>query len=291
MQKITPFLMFNSGAEEAMNFYSSIFENSKMGSSDGSASSAPGGSFEIDDLKFNTYNGGPHFKFSPAISFFHIVENEKDLDQLWSELAKEGSVMMPLDKYDWSEKYGFIQDKFGICWQLSLGKLSDVGQMTTPSFLFVGDQLGNGEEAVKFYTSVFDDSKIDSLKLYGENEPPNKPGTVKHSQFALAGEKFMLMEGAGDHNFSFTEGISLMVSCSDQDEVDYFWDAFTADGEESQCGWVKDKYGVSWQITPTILLELMSDPDREKAGRVMNAMLKMRKINIQDLKDAADQMS
>lgn len=286
MQKITPFLMFESGADEAIAFYSSIFKNSKSISTE--SGKPPGGSFEIGGLRFNTFNGGPHFKFSPAISFFHICENESELDELWGELAKEGSVMMPLDKYEWSDKYGFIQDKFGVCWQVSLGKVSDVGQQTTPSFLFVGDQLGNGEEAVKFYTSVFENSSIDGVLLYGDNEPPNKPGTVKHSQFALDGEKFMLMEGSGEHDFSFTEGISLMIWCKDQDEIDYFWNKFAGEGEESQCGWVKDKYGVSWQITPPILLELISDPDREKAGRVMQAMLKMKKIIIQDLKDAAE---
>lgn len=289
MQKITPFLMFDSGASEAMEFYTSIFKNSKItGTMPGTDGSIVGGSFEIDGLKISTYSAGPYFKFTPAISFFHICEDEKYLDDLWDSIAKEGNVMMPLDKYDWSEKYGFIQDKFGVCWQLSLGQRSDVGQITTPAFLFVGDQLGNGEEAVKFYTSVFENSKIESLKLYGENEPPNKPGTVKHSQFALDGEKFMLMEGSGEHAFAFTEGISLMIACKDQDEVDYYWNAFTADGEESQCGWVKDKFGVSWQITPTILLELISDPDREKASRVTNAMLKMGKIDIQTLKDAAE---
>ncbi len=280
--------MFVSGAEEAMKFYTSIFKNSKitdeMKTPDGAGT---GGTFEIDGLKISTFNGGPYFKFSPAISFFHICDSEKEIDELWNEIAKEGSIMMPLDKYDWSEKYGFIQDKFGVCWQLSLGKISDVGQRTTPSFLFVGDGVGGGEDAVKFYTSVFENSEIDGILLYGDGEPPNKPGTVKHAQFALDGEKFMLMEGGGEHDFSFTEGISLMVAAEDQKEIDYFWNAFTADGEESQCGWLKDKYGVSWQITPPILLELMSDPDREKAGRVMNAMLKMQKIDIQALKDAA----
>lgn len=278
--------MFDSGSAEAIKFYTSIFKNSKIIDSEGKQ---PGGSFEIDGFKFNTYDGGPYFKFNPAISFFHICDDEKELDDLWNAIAKEGSIMMPLDKYEWSEKYGFIQDKYGICWQLSLGKISDVGQRTTPSFLFTGGQLGNGEKAVKFYTSVFDNSEIDGILLYGDNEPPNKPGTVKHSQFALDGEKFMLMEGGGEHDFSFTEGISLMISCKDQKETDYFWNKFTEKGEESQCGWVKDEFGVSWQVTPDILLELVSDPNPEKANRATQAMLKMKKIDIQALKDAVAQ--
>ena len=286
MQKIIPFLMFESGAAEAMRFYTSIFKNSNIIGGDDAAIKPPGGSFEIDGFRINTFDGGPHFKFSPAISFFHICDSEAEIDELWAAIAEEGKVMMPLDKYDWSEKYGFIEDKFGVCWQLSLGKVSDVGQRTTPSLLFVGDHVGSGEEAVKFYASLFDDSKIDGILLYGDDEPPNEPGTVKHSQFALEGEKFMLMEGGGEHKFNFTEAISLMILCEDQAEVDEFWDKFTAEGEESQCGWVKDKFGVSWQVTPKILLELVSDPDPEKADKAVQAMLKMHKIDIQALKDA-----
>lgn len=280
--------MFESGSAEAMKFYTSVFKNSKIVGADDAGATPPGGSFEIDGFRFNTFDGGPHFKFSPAISFFHICDDENEIDELWNAIAEEGTVMMALDKYDWSERYGFIQDKFGVCWQLSLGNVSDVGQRTTPSFLFVGDQLGHGEEAVKLYTSIFDDSSIDGILLYGDNEPPNEPGMVKHSQFALEGEKFMLMEDGGEHKFTFTEGISLMIACDDQAEVDDLWDKFTAEGDESQCGWVKDKFGVSWQITPTVLLELVSDPDRDKANKAIQAMLGMRKIDIQALKDAVE---
>ncbi len=284
MQKITPFLMFESGCADALKFYTSVFKRSKIVG--GGENGPPGGAFEIDGFRINMFDGGPHFKFSPAISFYHICDDTAELDELWNAIAEDGMVMMPLDKYDWSERYGFIQDKFGVCWQLSVGNVSDVGQRTTPCFLFVGELVGRGEDAVKFYTSLFDDSKIDGILLYGDGEPPNRPGTVKHSQFALDGEKFMLMEGGGEHSFTFTEGISLMISCDDQAEVDHFWDKFTADGEESQCGWLKDKFGVSWQVTPKILMELVSDPDREKANKAFQAMLKMSKIDIQTLKDA-----
>lgn len=294
-QKITPCLWFDDNADEAVNFYVSNFQNSKIGKISRYGKEGfelhkkPEGSvmtleFSVGGLKLTALNGGPMFKMNPSISFFYICETEMEIDDIWNEFSKDGMVMLPLDKYEWSEKYGFLQDKFGVSWQFALGKISDVGQKVTPSFLFVGEQLGNGEAAVKFYTSVFEDSEIDGILLYGKNEAPNKPGTVKHAQFGLGGEKFMLMEGAMDHGFAFNEGVSLHVACETQDEIDYFWDALTKDGEESQCGWLKDKFGVSWQIVPTVLVELLSDP--QKAGKVTEAFLKMRKFDIETLKQA-----
>ncbi len=294
-QRVTTCLWFDDQAEEAAEFYSSTLKNSTIGNINYYAKEGfdvhgrPEGSvmtvdFSIDGQKFLGLNGGPAFKKNPSISFFYICETEEEIDEVWEEFAKEGKIMMELGKYDWSEKYGFIEDKYGVSWQLSLGKISEVGQRVTPCFLFVGDQFGKGEEAVNFYTSVFKDSEIDGILQYGDNESPNKPGSVKHAQFSLGGGKFMLMESGLEHGFAFNEGISLSVECEDQEEVNYFWDSFTADGTESQCGWLKDKFGVSWQIVPKILPKLMSDPER--AGRVMEAFMKMKKYDIKKLEAA-----
>lgn len=138
-----------------------------------------------------------------------------------------------------------------------------------------------GKKAVEFYCSIFKDSSIDHAVTM--------PGTdqLLHAGFSLNGQDFMAMDG-GDHaGFTFTEGISLFVWCETQAEVDYYWDALLSDGgEESQCGWLKDQFGVSWQVIPNRLGELMADPDQEKAGRVMQSMLKMKKIIIADLEAA-----
>lgn len=150
----------------------------------------------------------------------------------------------------------------------------------------------NAEEAVNFYTSVFKNSKIIKMSRYpeGMDDPnvKNMAGKVLTAVFELDGREFMAMD-AGPM-FKFTEAISMMVDCVDQEEVDYFWDKLTADGgEESQCGWLKDKYGLSWQITPRALPKLISDPDQAKAGRVMEAMMKMKKIIVKDLEEAYNQ--
>lgn len=294
-QKITPFLWFDGKAEEATKFYTSLFKNSKITSlkhwPDGSPfpkEQVMTATFELEGQQFHAFDAGPMFQVNPSISFFVVCETEEETDAVWQKLAEGSSVMMPLDKYDWSEKYGWVQDRFGISWQISLGKISDVGQKVTPSFLFTGAQHGKAEEAINFYTSLFDDSSITGILKYtaGENQAE---GTVKHAQFSLNGQMFMAMESSG-HSFVFNEAISFFVSCETQEEIDYFWNKLTADeGQESQCGWLKDKFGVSWQIVPPVLPQLLGDRDQVKAGRVMQAMMKMKKLDIKTLKQAAGQ--
>lgn len=295
MKKITPFLWFDNQAEEAANFYATAFANSRIGSVDrydeaaAKASGRPKGSamtvsFQLAGQEFVGLNGGPQFKFNPSISFFVMCETGAELDALWRSLSEGGSTLMELRKYDWSERYGWLSDKYGLSWQISLGKISDVGQKITPSLLFVGRQYGRAEEALKLYTSIFKNSPVDGILHYGTGEESGKEGTVKHAQFSLDGNKFMVMDGGGDHPFRFNEAISFMVHCTTQDEVDYYWTRLTADGgEESMCGWLKDKFGISWQIIPDALHRLLGDPDRAKAGRAMQAMLQMKKIDIKKL--------
>ena len=141
-----------------------------------------------------------------------------------------------------------------------------------------------GEEAATFYTSVFPNSRIVEVTRYG-SAGPRSEGTVMTVSFELDGQTFTALNGGPD--FTFNEAISLEVSCKDQEEVDLFWNTLSEGGEEGPCGWLKDRYGVSWQIIPTALPKLLADPDREKSQRVMQAMLKMKKIEIDDLERAA----
>jgi predicted 3-demethylubiquinone-9 3-methyltransferase (glyoxalase superfamily) len=141
-----------------------------------------------------------------------------------------------------------------------------------------------GEEAARFYTSVFPNSKILEVTRYGSAGPRDE-GTVMTVSFELDGQRFTALNGGPD--FTFSEAISFEVSCESQDEVDRYWSTLSEGGEEGPCGWLKDKFGVSWQIVPKVLVELISDPDQEKAQRVMAAMLKMRKIEIDELERAA----
>lgn len=275
--QLYPCLWFDGNAKAAAEFYCTVFKNSAI-----TVDTPMVVNWEMSGQKFMGLNGGPMFKINPSISFYTVCETENETDEVWQKLAEGGSILMPLNKYDWSEKYGWVQDKFGVSWQVSLGKLSDVGQKFTPSFLFSSRQYGRGEEAVNFYTSVFQSSSVSGILLYkdGENQPA---GNLMHAQFTLNGNVFMAMDEPGDVDFS--EGLSLVVECETQTDIDYYWSKLTADGgQESMCGWLKDKYGLSWQIIPAILSKLMSDP--AKADKVMQVVMKTKKFDIESLMNA-----
>src|SRR4051812_18634781 len=144
----------------------------------------------------------------------------------------------------------------------------------------------NAEEAMNFYISVFKDSKVGKVSRYPKGAPGNMAGQVMTAQFEINGQEFLALNGGP--MFKFTEAVSFVISCENQEEVDYYWNKLTADGgEESMCGWLKDKFGLSWQVTPRILIQLLNHKDKEKAGRVMKAMMTMKKIDIAKLQEAA----
>lgn len=145
---------------------------------------------------------------------------------------------------------------------------------------------GQGEDAAAFYTGIFNNSRITEVARYGE-AGPGKEGTAMTVSFELDGQPFVALNGGPE--FHFTEAISFQVDCATQDEVDHFWSRLSDGGQEGPCGWVKDRFGVSWQVVPRVLPELLQDPDQEKAQRVMRAMLQMGKIEIADLHRAAEQ--
>jgi predicted 3-demethylubiquinone-9 3-methyltransferase (glyoxalase superfamily) len=286
MQKIVPFLWFEDRAEEAIRFYTSIFANSKIIKID-HIPEGPGkgnvvGTFQLEGQEFMALDGGPYFKFSPAISLSVACESREEIDRLWKQLSEGGAVLMPLDAYPFSERFGWLADRFGLSWQLNLVPST---QKIAPSFLFVGEQHGKAEEAMNLYTSVFKDSRITNMIRYGANES-DPEGTVKHATFTLAGQQFMAMESALAHQFTFTGGVSMFVNCATQDEVDTLWEKLSEGGEILQCGWLKDRYGIYWQIIPTVLMKMIYGSEPEKSTRAINAMLQMQKIDIKTLQDA-----
>jgi predicted 3-demethylubiquinone-9 3-methyltransferase (glyoxalase superfamily) len=217
------------------------------------------------------------------MSFYTICETEEEIMTLWEKLMEGGKAMMPLETYDWSEKYGWVADRFGVSWQLTLGKIADLGQKITPALMYTGDQFGRAEEAMKWYTSIFDDSAIVFMYRYDAADTL-QGGKIAHSPFSLLGQKFIAMDSGLSSDFRFTEGMSLVIDCAGQAEIDHYWNRLTDGGEESQCGWLKDRFGLSWQVVPSILSKLMSDPAR--APRVTEAFMKMKKFDIEKLLQA-----
>jgi len=152
--------------------------------------------------------------------------------------------------------------------------------------LFVQNVCGRAEEAINYYTSVFGNSKLLTTFRYSAGEEPDKEGTLAYADFVLEGQIFAAMDSAHEHKFNFNEAISFVVNCESQEELDYFWEKLSKGGDPKaqQCGWLKDKFGVSWQIVPMVLGELLSNTD--KAQKVMSALLKMKKLDIETLKKA-----
>ncbi len=279
MQKISPFFWFNNNAVEAANFYVSIFKNSNI-----EFTSPMLTAFKLNGQSFTALNGGNKFELNQSISLMVHCNTSEEVEAIWEKISADGKVLMALNSYPWSEKYGWCQDKFGLGWQIIK---HDVGeQKIIPTLVFVGNQFGNGAIAIDFYTSIFKETSIVSKSLYDDNTP--FVGKLLHSNFKIENYNIIAMDGPGNHEFAFNEAFSFVIHCTTQEEVDYYWQALTTNGgQESQCAWCKDKFGVSWQVVPTRLMELMSIPDKEKASKVMQAMLLMKKIIIADLEKAA----
>lgn len=299
MQKITPNLWFDSQAEEAAKFYTSLFKNSRIGKTTryGKAGfeihGQPEGKlmtieFELEGCEFIGLNAGPIFKFTPAVSFLVACKTKGEVEALWEKLSLGGTALMELGVYPFSEKYGWTQDRYGLSWQVMAMGDRPITQRITPTLMFVGDVCGKAEEAVNFYTSAFHKTKIDHTLRYGKGEEPDKEGTIRHAGFTLEGQEFAAMDSAHPHDFTFNEAISLIVRCATQAEIDGYWDKLSEGGDPKAqvCGWLKDKFGVSWQVSPTVLEEMLQDPDKTKVERVTEAFLKMKKFNIGELRKA-----
>ena len=292
-QALSHGLWFDNQAEEAAKFYVSLFPNSSIGhiirygkegfeyhrQPEGAVMSVD---LNLSGLGFTALNGGPKFFPNPSITFFVACENKEEVDRLYIRLSENGNVLVPLGSYDWSERYAWVQDQYGLAWELMPCQPEHIAQKITPSLVFT--RSGRAEEAIRFYTSVFENSAIAGILKYkkGETEPE---GTVKHAMFTLLGQQFMALDYSS-FDFTFNEAITIIVNCDTQAKIDYYWSKLTEGGEEGPCGWLKDKFGVSWQIEPVQLSEMLRDPDKEKVRKVSEAFMKMNKFDIKTLEEA-----
>lgn len=290
MQKIAPHLWFDKEAREAAELYTSIFEDSRIVNVT-TLRDTPSGdtdvvSFELAGQPFQAISGGPLFTFNPSVSFLVACESKDEVDALWNRLIEDGSALMPLDAYPFSARYGWLQDRYGLSWQIMHAGDRAITQRIVPTLLFVGDVCGKAEEAISFYASVFDDAEVGDIDRYGPGEESDREGTVKHAAFKLEGYELAAMDSARDHRFSFNEAISFLVYCDTQDEIDRYWKRLSAVPEAEQCGWLKDRYGLSWQIVPRAMDKMLLDSDEEALARVTQAFLPMMKLDLAKLEEA-----
>lgn len=287
MPRITPHLWYDQEARQAAEFYVATFPDSRI-TSVRTITDTPGGdcdivSFELFGQPFMAISAGPLFKFTPAISFAVSCETKEEVHSFWEALSEEGQTLMPLDAYPFSELYGWCQDRYGLSWQVSYAGDQEITQRITPSLLFTRQACGKAEEAIRYYASLFDNSEVGDIFPYGPGEEPEQAGTVKYAPFTLAGQHFSAMDSAQAHEFEFNGAVSLMIECRTQEEIDHFWGALSAVPEAEQCGWLKDRFGVSWQVTGTEMDEMLANGTEEQVSRVTQAFLQMKKFDLAEL--------
>jgi predicted 3-demethylubiquinone-9 3-methyltransferase (glyoxalase superfamily) len=268
---IYPCLWFDHQAAEAASFYLSIFPNSEIRDQNELVVS-----FQLNGTRMIGLNGGPKYSQTPATSYFVYCGEEINIDQLYSALSFGGKVVIPLDKYDWSPRYAWVQDKFGTNWQLD-GEPIRSAQKIVPCLLFVNEKRDRVKEALQFYTGIFSNSTSLMEAAYPNTE------TLLFAQYKLSGFVVNSMSSPRPHEYDFSPGNSLVIECKDQEEIDYFWEKLGEKGRFDQCGWLADQFGVSWQIIPQNLGKLISDPINGK--KASQNIMKMSKLIIDQLEN------
>ena len=270
-------LWFDGKAHEAAAYYKSIFPDFTAISENPLAVN-----YRMGGRRFMHLNGGPGFPINSSISFFVNLEEEEEIQQIWDKLSEGGQVLMPLNTYPWSPKYGWCADRYGVNWQLMKNHTSRTAVL--PALMFCQENSGKAEEAIHFYTSLFPNSSIIELSRYEKGEP-DVEGNIKYAQFELNQLPFTAMDSSGPHAFTFSEGVSFIVTVDTQEEIDFYWNSLIGTkGSAGKCGWLKDAYGLSWQVVPTCLGKFMSNP--ATAPKATYAFLQMSKFDIAALEKA-----
>jgi predicted 3-demethylubiquinone-9 3-methyltransferase (glyoxalase superfamily) len=292
---IVPCIWLDDQADAAAAFYTATFPDGRITAVSHYPESfdAPGGQprgsvltveFDVAGQRFTALNGGPMFKLNPSISFFVFVDSPGEADRLFAALVDGGSALMPIDAYPWSERYGWAQDRFGVSWQVLAGRRPPGGATIVPCLMFAGPQHGRAEEAMRFYAGVLPGGTVESVTHYEEGEGPRE--TVKHGRFRFRGQELIAMDSHLAHDITFNEALSLQVMCRDQAEVDFCWAALTEGGREGPCGWLTDRFGVSWQVVPEEVMKWMLSRDVAARDRAFLAMLQMGKLDVAVLRSA-----
>lgn len=293
MQKIVPSLWFDHVAADAARFYAEAIPGTTVTDTQyypleglldfqqEFAGKELTVEFEVQGYRFVAINAGPEFRVNPSVSFMLNFDPSRDerarehLDEVWAALSDGGTELMPLGEYEFSPHYGWIQDRYGVSWQLILtDPAGEPRPFVIPNLLFGGPAQNRAGEAMEYYVSLFEGARAGNVWRYPDAVGPAPAGSIMFGELNLFGQWFALMDSAVEQDFTFNPGVSLMLQCEDQEELDRYWHELSAVPEAEQCGWLVDRLGLSWQVVPANMRELMQAPGS------FEKLLAMKKIEI-----------
>lgn len=288
MQKIVPHLWFDKEAVEAATWYVSLFEDSKI-IHVATIPDTPSGDAELVDfqlagMRFEAINGGPYFKLNPSISLMVACSTAEEVDRLHASLSS--SELMPLGEYPFSKRYAWVQDRYGLTWQLMLVEDMTEHSRIRPSLLFAGEACGKAEEWIDYCSTVFKESKKGYISYYASEDTIDSRAKINYGELELYGMRLIVMDHGMGGDFTFNEAFSLIVFCRDQEEIDYYWNMLSFVPEAEQCGWLKDQFGMSWQIVPDNMDDIMMNGTKDEIRRVTETLLEMKKLDLAALEKA-----
>ena len=291
--RITPFLWFTGSAKAALCLYSEVFNSARIVHLDNWGSGSPypehylaRGVVQLPGVELLAMDAHQHHSLNSSISLFIEFPTRRGVQEAWNRLIDRGKVIMPLQVYPWSPLYGWLEDRYGVTWQIMLAEqMENPSPRVSPCLLFTGLNRGKAHEAIDFYTALFPNSGI--CRIENTNEVGGD-SFVAHAAFTLGGESFMAMDATADTPATpFNDAFSFMVHCKDQMQIDYLWDGLIAQGGKAvQCGWLVDRFGVSWQIIPEALSRLIHESGDAERKRVSDALMGMVKLDVAELERA-----
>lgn len=291
MQGIVLHLWFDTQAVEAARWYVSIFERSRILRID-SLEGTPSGQvdtveFELDGVAFSAISAGPYFQLNSSISLMVTCRSVEEVDRLYAKLSTGATEQMPLGEYPFSKRYVWLTDRFGLDWQLTCFETDEISQKIRPTLLFGGAACGKAESALAFYAGVFPGAALGYVNHYRPGEAKDARALVNYGEINLPGSQFVVMDHGAGGDEPFNEAFSFLVPCDDQAEIDTLWEALSAVPEAEQCGWIKDRFGVSWQIVPAEMADVLASLSGEAKARYTEAFLQMKKLDVAALRRAA----
>ena len=291
MSRLIPHLWYQDSLKEVFALYSSVFAETQQlyhshlgGTPSGTVEMA---AWLLEGLEIRVLSAQAPFHLTPSFSFLVACSTAEEVDEKYRQLSFGGTILMPLGSYSFSPRYAWVVDRYGLSWQLMDFSGREVTQRLILTLMYTSQVAGHCEEALRHYCQLARTSSIGEIDRYGSGFEPNLPNHIRHASFQLENLVLAAMDSSAGHDFSFSEAASLVVQVSSQDELDHWWLALSADPEAERCGWLKDRFGVSWQIVPQQLEALMSSPDEAVRNRVRDAFLAMKKLNIATLEQAA----